>query len=177
MLIPNWLTQALEPRLITLLNHIVATEPVALARLQAHVGRRLQFDCTGPAGKPVLPSLNCVITPAGLMEAVSAGSAGVLADLRIVLDASQPVHMFFGVAQGLPPKIDVTGDAALASEISWLFEHLRWDIEDDLAPWLGPVWASELVRFSGYLMLVARETAKRLSALSARSGAGFGPSA
>ncbi len=171
MLIPTWFTEALGSRLILLHNNMVPTAPVPTARLHAHAGRCLQFDCVGPAGWPELPSLIGVITPAGLIEAVSPGG---VADLRVVLDASQPLSLFMGAAQGIRPPIDVSGDAALASDISWLFDHLRWDLEDDLALWLGPVKAGELVRVGGFFMRRAREAATHLSAFSSRSEAGLG---
>lgn len=171
MPIPPWFADALGPRLILLLNHLLATEPVAMARLQAHAGRCLEFDCVGPAGWPELAPLLCVITPAGLIEAVSPG--GVV-DLRIVLDASQPLSLFMDAAQGIRPRVAVSGDAALAAEISWLFDHLRWDPEEYLALWLGPLFARELVRFSGLFLRRAREAVTQLSALAPRSGSSFG---
>jgi ubiquinone biosynthesis protein UbiJ len=94
----------------------------------------------------------------------------------MVLDASQPLPFFLSAVQGRRPRIDVSGDATLASDVSWLFDHLRWDIEDDLAPWLGPVVARELVRWGGWLAVGVRDAAKRLSALASRSGVGSVPS-
>lgn len=174
MPIPPWLTNALVPRLTLLLNHVLSTEPAAMARLQPHAGRRLQLDCAGPPGWPSLPSLVLVVTPAGLLESVDSGSA---ADLHMVLNASQPLPLLLSAAQGQRPRIDVSGDAALASDVSWLFDHLRWDIEDDLAPWLGPVVARELVRWGTLLAVGVREAAKRLSTLASQTGVGSGPAA
>ena len=35
------------------------------------------------------------------------------------------------------PPVNIGGDAALAEAASWLMKNLRWDLEDDLARWLG----------------------------------------
>jgi len=42
--------------------------------------------------------------------------------------------------------MDVHGDVALAAEVSWLAENLRWDIEDDLARVIGDAPAHQLAQ-------------------------------
>ena len=38
---------------------------------------------------------------------------------------------------GQRPDVRIEGDAALAEVASWLMNHLRWDIQDDVARLLG----------------------------------------
>ncbi len=169
---PNWLIAAAVPRLTLLLNHIIFSEPAATARLRPHAGRCLQLDCAGPPGWPALPPLVFTLTPAGLLEWQPPPAARRTADLRVVLDAARPLPFLADSLGGQRPRIEVSGDAALAADVSWLFDNLRWDVEDDLSPLVGPIVAHEVVRLGGWLALGLREAAQRLSALAARGGLG-----
>ncbi|MGS0758809.1 hypothetical protein ACVBEH_31120, partial [Roseateles sp. GG27B] len=78
---------------------------------------------------PAAPDLALVITPAGLFErSERVGDAAVagVAALRIDLDASNPALLALGALSGARPRVTVQGDAALAAEINWLMENLRW---------------------------------------------------
>jgi ubiquinone biosynthesis protein UbiJ len=173
--LPTWLIHAALPRLTLLLNHVISSEPAAMSRLRPHTGKSLQLDCAGPPGWPVLPPLVFEITPAGLLEWQGNAPLARPADLRMALDASQPLPFLMDSVRGTRPRLDISGDAALAGDVSWLVDHLRWDIEDDLAPWVGPIVAREAVRLGGWLALGLREAAQRLSSLAARAGVGSAP--
>jgi ubiquinone biosynthesis protein UbiJ len=70
---------------------------------------------------------------------------------------------------GEQPTVRIEGHVALASELSWLAEHLRWDIEEDLARLLGDAPAHALAQ-------AARRAAQALRAwLPARPGASVFP--
>jgi ubiquinone biosynthesis protein UbiJ len=48
--------------------------------------------------------------------------------------------------QGERPRVEVAGDAALAANVNWLFDNLRWEPHDDLARLFGAAPATELER-------------------------------
>lgn len=171
MPLPSWLFSAAVPQLILLLNHVVSTEEAALARLRPHAGRHLRLECQGPAVFPAMPPLVVEITPAGLLEWVEHAES-VPTDLCIALDASQPASVFLEGLRGQRPRVDVSGDAALAGDINWLIENLRWDIEDDLALVVGPVMAREMVRWGTVLGSGLREAAGQFANLAERWGSG-----
>ena len=139
---------AVMQRLTLLLNHVLSSEAVATAKLQPHSGRRLQLNVVDwPASLPSFPSLVFVITPAGLLEwqsDVSGAAPGVVPDLTVNIQASNPAQMVLQALSGQRPRIDVSGDAALAGDISWLMDNLRWDIQDDIARWVGQGPAHQL---------------------------------
>ena len=168
---PTWLLAATVPRLRLLLNHVSSTEEVARARLRPHAGRRLRLDSQGPQGWPAMPPLVFEITPAGLLE-WSEKLQDESFDLQVVLDASQPLTLLVDGLRGQRPQVLVSGDATIASDISWLFENLRWDLEDDLAMMLGPVVARELVRWGGWVGAGLRQAAQQVSTLAERWGPG-----
>ena len=117
---------------------------MATERLKPFAGRVLEMQLRHwPAVLPPWPPLVFRITAAGLLEWVELeAGAESGADLTVGVDASNPALLAWqGVASlwGQPkPAIEVAGDAALAAEVNWLAENLRWDVADDLQRILGP---------------------------------------
>ena len=160
---------AVMERLTLLLNHVLASEPVATERLAGHAGRciRLQFD-GWPAVLPRLPATAFRVTPAGLLE--WCGDAPLAeADLQVEVDASNPAQLALLALSGERPRIQVTGDATLASDVNWLFDNLRWDIVDDLEALVGPAAAHQLGRL-GAAVAAALKAAVQTLATVARGG-------
>jgi ubiquinone biosynthesis accessory factor UbiJ len=160
---------ALMERFVLALNHVLAAEPAAVARLRIHAGRSICLHLTGwPSLLPALPELSFAVTPAGLIEWLSAGPLAD-PDLRVTLDASNPARL---VAQGLSgkrPPVDIAGDSRLATDVSWLIDNLRWDMQDDLARIVGPLAANELARVGRTLAGGLRDAVAALGTLAARA--------
>lgn len=133
-------------RVTLLLNHVLASETVAMARLKPHAGRSVQLLWTGwPSLLPKPPQVAFTVTPAGLLE--WCGDAPPASpELRIALDASNPARLATQWLAGERPRIDIEGDSAFAADVGWLIDNLRWDIEDDLASVIGPGPARQLAR-------------------------------
>lgn len=144
--------QGVGARLVLLVNHVLAAEPVAAGRLRPHAGRCLRLQLTDwPELLPTLPVLSFVITPAGLMEwQPDADRSGACADspvdLDITLNAGNPAGLLFQGLMGQKPAVSVAGDAALAADVSWVMDNVRWDVRDDLARAFGDLPAGELSR-------------------------------
>ena len=160
---------AVMERVTLLLNHVLASESVATERLVGHVGRciRLQFD-GWPALLPRLPGTAFRVTPAGLLEWCG-DTPSAEADLQVEVAASNPAQMTLMAFAGERPRITVTGDAALASDVNWLFDNLRWDIVDDLEALVGPAAAHQLGRL-GEAVAAALKGAAQTLAAAARGG-------
>jgi ubiquinone biosynthesis protein UbiJ len=155
-------------RVTLLVNHLLAAEPIAAARLQAHAGRSIQLHFDGwPGLLPALPPMAFRVTPAGLVEwcgeAVPAEP-----ELRVSIDASNPALAMAQALAGTRPKVDVAGDAAFATDLNWLFDNLRWDAQDDLARIVGQAPAREIARIAGGVAAGLREAVRTLSGLVAR---------
>ncbi len=166
----SWIGQLALPKLTLLLNHVVSSEPVATAKLQAHTGRTIDirwdssfsprlpaFLSRGAAGAPWSPApWRFVITPAGLFEALEAPPEGEQFDtnitpangLVITVRLADPLSMARQALRGERPEVSIEGDAALAEVASWMMKNLRWDVQDDVARWLGTAPA-ELLRNAG----------------------------
>ena len=134
------------PRLVLLVNHLLLAEPLAGQRLRPHAGKCVQLQLRdAPMLLSWLPSgLTVVVTAAGLLDWQPNGTKR--ADLVATVDASNPAQALAGVAAGRRPRVEVAGDAAFAADVSWLIDHLRWDVQDDLARLLGDGPAAQLMR-------------------------------
>ncbi|RZI85909.1 MAG: hypothetical protein EOP38_03465 [Rubrivivax sp.] len=145
----SWIGPLALPRLALLLNHVVSSEPVATARLKAHVGRTIDIRWTSSFVPPFAAWLapgstsadwapqpmRLTITPAGLFELSEPDEAP--AGLTLTVHLTAPWTLARRALQGERPEVNIDGDAALAETASWLMKNLRWDLEDDLARWLG----------------------------------------
>ena len=161
------LGQAAIERLTLLVNHVLASEPVATQRLAAHAGRHIRLHFDGwPALLPPLPETAFRVTPAGLIEWCGA-DLPVEPDLRVNIDASNPALAMAQALSGTRPQVAVAGDAAFATDLNWLFDNLRWDVQDDLARLVGQAPAREIARVSGAVAAGMREAVRKLSGLVA----------
>lgn len=154
---------AVMERATLLLNHVLGSETVATERLRRHAGSciRLHFD-GWPALLPALPATAFRVTPAGLLEWCGAEPPAD-PQMKIDVDASNPAWMALMTLAGQRPPITITGDAALASDVNWLFDNLRWDVADDLEQLVGPAAAQLLVKLGGAIHAAAAGAAQALA--------------
>jgi ubiquinone biosynthesis accessory factor UbiJ len=134
---------ALQQRLVLLANHVLSREPAAVQRLLPHAGRRLRIEVMGlPAWMPRWPMLALAVTRAGLFDLDEGHEAPP--DLTLRVAAPEPAQ-WAAVASGQhEPAVQIDGDAGLAADMQWLVDHLRWDVEADLAEAIGPAPAHEI---------------------------------
>ena len=145
------LIPAVVERLVLVVNHVLAAEPVAMARLVPHSGRVIALELLRwPKLLPAPPELKFRVTPAGLLEWCGLGDA-TAADLSVRVEASNPAWLFARTLAGEAPPLSIAGHAAPASDIQWLVDNLRWDVEADLEHWFGPVVARQLARLGSSL--------------------------
>ncbi len=162
------LAPALMDRLVLVVNHVLAAEPQAMARLQQHRGRVLRLDLMQlPRLLPAPPPLAFRVTPAGLVEWCR---DPVDADLRVRLDATNPAALALQALGGQMPAVVIEGDANLAADVDWLLKNLRWDVADDLQRFFGPAVAHELHRLGSALARGLRSAMDR-AMTGARQGA------
>ncbi|MDT0137405.1 hypothetical protein [Acidovorax sp. PRC11] len=124
---PQWLVHEVQHRLVLLVNHVLMQEPEAMERLVRQSGSvaRVQWRAYSMALR---------VTPAGLFDL--AGEAAV-PDLRVEITDTSPLSLAQTALRGARPAIRIEGDVQLAAEIQWLADHVRWDLEEDLARIIG----------------------------------------
>lgn len=167
----RWLAPAAIERLTLLLNHVLASEATATARLAPLAGRVVELSWRGwPRLLPAPPTLVYRITPAGLLEWCDGIGEPVPAvvDLRLRVAAERPALVAAGLLAGETPTVEIDGDAQFAGEVNWLLTNLRWDIAADLERAFGPAVAGELERLGSALAAALRKALRGATRWRAR---------
>ena len=154
---PAWLVHELQHRLVLFLNHVLMQEREAMERLTRQRGRvaLVQWRTF---------SMALQITPAGLFDLAAQDA---VPDLRLEVSEPSPLTLAAGALRGDKPSIRIDGDVQFASEINWLVDYVRWDVEEDLARVIGDAPAR----------VVASVTARAAGALRSFVGARMGQGA
>lgn len=87
-----------------------------------------------------------LVTPAGLLDVAVPDAS---CDLSLVITEESPLVIAQELMQGGKPAVRIEGDVQLAAEVSWLIDHVRWDIEEDLARLIGDAPAHAVVQAAG----------------------------
>lgn len=124
---PAWVVEELQRRLVLALNHVLQQEPEAQARLRRQAGRLVEAHWR-------MFSVRLQATPAGLLDL---GPATAAPDLTLTLAEESPWALAQAALRGDKPAVRIAGDVQLAAEVQWLVDHVRWDIEEDLARVVG----------------------------------------
>jgi ubiquinone biosynthesis protein UbiJ len=144
------MTPSLDSLLPAALNHLLAQESWARARLLPHAGKvalceigpatvRLQIDGDGLVSVPdaaALPAVTIRIRAADLP--------------LIARDRSRAVSY-----------VRIEGDADLANALSQVAQSLRWDVEDDLGRIIGDIAARRLVGAANATLDTVRTTQRK----------------
>ena len=133
----------------------------------------MQIELTGwPTLLPAIGPFAFRVTPAGLLEWLAARRSSLAPDLRVAVDAAQPGARADATRRRRPAGDHVSGDAAFATDIDWLIDNLRWDLQDDLARIVGDGPARQLARVGGWSPSVRgaglREAARTPATCAAR---------
>ena len=124
---PAWVVEESHRRIVLLINHVLMQEPQAMERLMRQKGSVVlsqwkQF------------TFKLVVTPAGLFDLATPDAN---ADLTLVVTEDSPLVLAQSMMQGEKPPVRIEGDVQLAAEVNWLVDHVRWDMEEDLARIVG----------------------------------------
>ena len=159
---PAWAVDETVNRLVLFLNHVLQSEPEAMARLARQKSQRIEF-----VWDRLL--LQLTPTPAGLLE--RGRFEGF--DLRLTMVETSPFSLASALAQGDKPKVRIEGDVQLAAEINWLIDHVRWDAEEDLARLVGDAAAHTLAEAGRKALEGLRGFVASRSKSSGADGKGF----
>jgi len=120
--------------LVLFVNHLLAQEAWARQKLQAHAGKSACIDLQAMR-------LQVSVTADGMLENADARTEHQvtirlqLADLPLIAQNRERAFSY----------VKIEGDADFANTISYLSQHLRWEVEDDLSKLFGDVAAVRMV--------------------------------
>lgn len=151
---PDWAVSEVQHRIVLLLNHVLMQETEATARLARQNGRvvLVQWRSFG---------FKLQATPAGLFDLAPPHAQ---ADLVLTIAADEAVLALAQTAmRGQRPTVRIEGDVQLAAEVNWLIEHVRWDIEEDLARIVGDVNARVMCQWTMNMVMGLRQFVSKAS--------------
>jgi len=135
------------------LNHLLGAESWARARLAPFAGETLELRFS------VLPALRLALDSTGRLRPApeEAQASLIMAFGPEVLPALLRGEDHFMRA------VEVTGDARFANEVLFLFRHLRWDAEEDLARLVGDAPAHRIAATAREFAAWHRDALARLA--------------
>lgn len=133
---PAWVIDETHRRIVLLINHVLMQEPQAMERMARQKERVLRFQWRSM-------TFMVVVTPAGLLDVAAPDAASALS---LVITEESPLVIAQELMRGGKPTVRIEGDVQLAAEVSWLIDHVRWDIEEDMARVVGDAPAHALVQ-------------------------------
>lgn len=137
---------------VTALNHLLAQNGWALARLARFRGRTARFNLA-----PF--SFSCTVQDDGTLGlAAQDASADACCTFVPSLLARLALH-----DEAALDLIESSGDAALIQEIIFLARHMRWDAAEDLSRITGDIAAERIVQFAESAGQQARRSAINLA--------------
>ena len=135
------------------LNHLLDSDSTLRARLAPFKGEVIELRAAP------LPPLRLALTEGGRME--PAAEAAV-PSLTIAIGPGALAAALRGEDHFLR-QVEIAGNARLATEVMFLFRHLRWDAEEDLSRLLGDALAHRVAGAARGLAALHHEAARRIA--------------
>lgn len=142
----------LESPFAAALNALLESESWARDRLAPFAGERLELRV------PPLPALRFAVAADGRLAPADAGAAS----LTITVGPGAVAAAVQG-EEHLLRAVEVSGNAAFAAEVMFLFRHLRWDVEEEVARVFGDAAAHRLVGTARDIAAWHADAARRLA--------------
>jgi ubiquinone biosynthesis protein UbiJ len=123
----------LKPLITRFLQHLTSQNEWSRPHLQPFAGKVVQFDF-------VLAKANLLILEDGSL-ALSGETASPEANIHV--PPSLALRLLAG-DENAKMHIKIDGDTHLATEISKVLQHMRWDIEEDISKVVGDIAAYKI---------------------------------
>ena len=135
------------------LNRLLQAEPWARERLAPFAAETLEMRA------PPLPRLRFTIAADGRLKPAAAAAEAAL----VITVRPDALAAAVKGEDHLLRSIDVAGNAKLASEVMFLVRHLRWDVEEEVARFVGDAAAHRLVGMAREAAAWHADAARRLA--------------
>ncbi|MCP5280583.1 MAG: hypothetical protein H6930_03105 [Rhodoferax sp.] len=162
---PAWAIDEVQRRIVLLLNHVLMRESAATERLVRQKGRVVLVQWR-------TFFIRFLITPAGLLDLARPDA---MADLSLTATDESVGTIAQSLLRGDKPAIRIEGDVQLAADVNWLVDHVRWDVEDDLARVVGDAPAHTLGMVARRMAQVLRQFVGGVSPAASRGPDGAAP--
>ncbi len=133
------------------INHLLSRQPALCRRLAAHAGKTACID-TG------IMTLNLSVAADGLLQSATDEKPNVTIRLK-----PADVPRMLAEMERAFSYVAIEGDADFAKAISDVAMGLRWEAEEDLAPFVGDIAAVRIVKTARAAMSTAKSNAHNLA--------------
>jgi ubiquinone biosynthesis protein UbiJ len=139
-----------ERSLTAAINHLLSRQPVLRHKLSMHAGKVACIDVG-------FIQLSLAVASDGLLE-----SANAEPSVTITIKPADLPQILANIDRAFS-YVSISGDADLARTISEVANGLQWEVEEDLAPWVGDIAALRIANAGRQFIGAARSTAQKLA--------------
>jgi ubiquinone biosynthesis protein UbiJ len=139
-----------ERSLTAAINHLLSRQPVLRHKLSMHAGKVACIDVG-------FIQLSLAVASDGLLE-----SANTEPSVTITIKPADLPQILANIDRAFS-YVSISGDADLARTISEVANGLQWEVEEDLAPWVGDIAALRIANAGRQFIGAARSTAQKLA--------------
>ena len=145
------ITRMLPERSLTAaLNHLLSRQPALRDKLSIHAGKVVRIDVG-------FIQLSLAVASDGLLE-----SANAEPSVTITIKPADLPQILANIDRAFS-YVSISGDADLARTISEVANGLQWEVEEDLAPWVGDIAALRIANAGRQIIGAAKSTAQNLA--------------
>jgi ubiquinone biosynthesis protein UbiJ len=119
------------------INHLLAQEPWARAKLAAHHGKTACFDLS-------VLRVNLTVTADGMVSMAAQEVAPITSNVTIRIKPEQ-LPLILQNREKAFSYVTVEGDADFANTISQISQSLQWEAEEDLSKLVGDIATIKIV--------------------------------
>ena len=139
-----------ERSLTAALNHLLSRQPALRDKLSIHAGKVVRIDVG-------FIQLSLAVASDGLLE-----SANAEPSVNITIKPADLPQILANIDRAVS-YVSISGDADLARTISEVANGLQWEVEEDLAPWVGDIAALRIANAGRQIIGAAKSTAQNLA--------------
>jgi ubiquinone biosynthesis accessory factor UbiJ len=139
-----------ERSLTAALNHLLSRQPALRDKLSIHAGKVVRIDVG-------FIQLSLAVASDGLLE-----SANAEPSVNITIKPADLPQILANIDRAFS-YVSISGDADLARTISEVANGLHWEVEEDLAPWVGDIAALRIANAGRQIIGAAKSTAQNLA--------------
>jgi ubiquinone biosynthesis protein UbiJ len=139
-----------ERSLTAAINHLLSRQPVLRHKLSMHAGKVACIDVG-------FIQLSLAVASDGLLE-----SANTEPSVTITIKPADLPQILANIDRAFS-YVSISGDADLARTISEVANGLQWEVEEDLAPWVGDIAALRIAKAGRQFIGTAKSTAQKLA--------------
>jgi ubiquinone biosynthesis protein UbiJ len=136
--------------LIAAINHVLARQPALRDKLRTHAGKAACIDIG-------VARLDLAIAADGLLQLAASEP-----NVTITIQPTNLPRMLSDMDRAFS-YVTISGDADFARTISELANELRWELEEELAPWVGDIAAVRIANAARQFLGMAKSTAQNLA--------------